>query len=105
MFCQWIHAECPVNKQFVANVLFADEVGFTVGNIVNFHDTTVWVDDICHTTVALEHSHWFSCDVWIDMLGDKNIGRFVIVNRLTGAVYPRFLVDDLIVLLEHMVHA
>jgi hypothetical protein len=102
MFCQWIHAECPVNKQFVANVLFADEVGFTV---VNFHDTSVWVDNICHTAVALRDLNRVSCDVWFDMLGDQNLGLLVIPNRLTGAVYPRFLVDDLVVLLEHMVRA
>jgi hypothetical protein len=55
VFCQWILAECIANTQFVASALFAGEVGFTVGSIVNFYDTFVWVYDICHTTVALRH--------------------------------------------------
>jgi hypothetical protein len=63
MFCQLLLAMCFVNTQFVANILFTDEVGFTKDSIVNFRNTNVWVDDNPHTTVASRHQHRFSVNV------------------------------------------
>jgi hypothetical protein len=37
-----------------------------------------------------------------DIIGDQLLGPVVLHNRLTGAVYLRFLVTDLPVLLEHV---
>jgi hypothetical protein len=34
-FCQWFLAKYVVNTQFVATILFTDEVGFTRDSIVN----------------------------------------------------------------------
>jgi hypothetical protein len=68
VFCQWLHAKCVVNTQFVASIVFTDEAGFTRDGIVNFHNTHIWVDDNSHTTVASRHHHRFSINVWVDIL-------------------------------------
>jgi hypothetical protein len=39
---------------------------------------------------------------WVGILGDQLLGPVVVPNRLTGAVYHSFLVDDLPVHLEHV---
>jgi hypothetical protein len=41
-----------VNTQFIANILFIDEIGFMKKGILNFHKTHVWVDDNPHINVA-----------------------------------------------------
>jgi hypothetical protein len=38
----------------------------------------------------------------VGIVGDKVLGEAVLLNRLTGAVYQCFLVNDLPVLLEHV---
>jgi hypothetical protein len=38
----------------------------------------------------------------VGILGDQPLGPVVLPNRLTCAVYQRFLVNDLPVLLEHV---
>jgi hypothetical protein len=101
VYCHWLLAKCVVNPQFVANILFTDEAGFTRDGIVNFRNTHVRVDDNPHTTVASKH-HQFSINVWVGIIGDKHLGPVVLPNRLTGAVYHRFLVNNLPVLLEHV---
>jgi hypothetical protein len=63
VFCQWLLAKCLVNTQFVADILFTDEAGFTRECIVSFHHTHVWVDDNPHTTVAARHQHRFSVNI------------------------------------------
>jgi hypothetical protein len=89
-FCQQILAKCFVNTQFVANILFADEAGFTRNGIVNFNNAHVWVDDNPHATVASRHEHRFSINVWVGILGDELLGAAVLLIRLTGAVYHCF---------------
>jgi hypothetical protein len=101
VFCQWLLAKCVVETQFVANILFADEAGYTRDGIVTFHNPHVWVDDNPHITAASRHQHRFSIDVWVGVLGDQLLGPVVLPNRLTGAVYHRFLANDLAVLFEH----
>jgi hypothetical protein len=57
VFCQWLLAKCIVSTQFVANILFTDEEGFTRDGIMNFHDTHLRVDENPHTTMASRHQH------------------------------------------------
>jgi hypothetical protein len=52
--------------------------------------------------VASRHEHRFSINVWVDIIGDQLLGPVVLPNRQTGAMYHRFLVNDLPVLLEHV---
>jgi hypothetical protein len=40
--------------------------------------------------------------VWVGILGDQHLGPDVLPNRITGAVYDSFLVNDLPILLEHV---
>jgi hypothetical protein len=91
VYCHWLLAKCVVNPRFVANILFTDKAGFTRDGIVNFHNTHVWVDDNPHTTVASRHQHRFSINVWVGIVGDEILGPVVLPNRLTGAVFHRFL--------------
>jgi hypothetical protein len=63
--CQWLLAKCVVNTQFVANVLFTNEAGFTRDGIMHVHITHVWVDDNPHTTMASRHQHQFSINMWV----------------------------------------
>jgi hypothetical protein len=65
---------------------------------VNFHDNHVWLDDNPRTTVALRHQHRFFIDIWVGILADQLLGPVVLPERLAGALYQRFLVDDLPVL-------
>jgi hypothetical protein len=102
VYCHWLLAKCIVNSRFVPNILFTDEAGFTRAGIVNFHNIHVWVDDNPHTTVASRHQHQFSINVWVGIIADKLLGPVVLPNRLTGAVYHCFLVNDLPVFLEHV---
>jgi hypothetical protein len=101
-FCQWLLANCVVNTQFIANILFTDEAGFTRDGIVNVDNTHVWVDDNPHTTIASRHQHLISINMWVDILGDQLLGPAVLPNILTGAVYYCFLVSELPVLLRHV---
>jgi hypothetical protein len=41
-------------------------------------------------------------NVWVGILGDQLLGPPVLPNRVTGAVYHRFLANSLSVLLEHV---
>jgi hypothetical protein len=57
------------------------------------------VDDNLHTTIASRHQLYIN--IWVGILGDQTLGPVVLPNRVTGAVYHHFLVNDLPVLLEH----
>lgn len=95
----WLLAKCVVNTQFVANILFTDEAGFTGNGTVNSHSTHVCGDGSSHTTVAARHQYQLSINVWVGILGDQLLGSVVLPKRLTGAVHHCFLVNDLPVLL------
>jgi hypothetical protein len=40
--------------------------------------------------------------IWVAILGDQFLGPVVLPNTLAGALYHRFLVNDLLILLEHV---
>jgi hypothetical protein len=67
------------NTQFVANILFTDQSGFTRDGIVNCHNAHVWVDDSSHNTVTSRHKHRFAINVWVGILGDELLGPVIIV--------------------------
>jgi hypothetical protein len=103
VFCQWLLASCFVNTQFVANFLFADEVGFS--SDCTAHNTYVWVVDNPHTTVESRYQHQFSINVRMGTLGDQLLASVVFLNRLTGAVYHCsffLLVNGIPLLLKHV---
>jgi hypothetical protein len=44
--------------------------------------------------MASRHQHRFSINVWVGIVGDQLLGPVVLPNRLTGAVYHRFFVNQ-----------
>jgi hypothetical protein len=93
-FCQSLLPKCVLNIQFAANILFRDEARFTMDCIVSFHNAHIWVDDNSHTTGASRHQHWFFINVCVGILCNNPLGPVISANRLTSAVYCRFVVDD-----------
>jgi hypothetical protein len=83
VFRQWLLAKRVVNPQFVANVLFTGEMGFTGDCTVNFRGTHVWADDNPHTTMVSRHQHRFFLNICVGILGPV-----VLPNRLTGSSAP-----------------
>ena len=99
-FCRWLQQTCAANPDFLRNVLFTDEAGFTRDGIVNFHNTHVWAYENPHATVESRHQQRFSLNVWAGLVGDHLIGPYVLPNRLNGQAYLTFLRDDLPDLLD-----
>jgi hypothetical protein len=81
VFCKWLLAKCIVSTQFVANILFIDEEGFTRDGIMNWHDTHLRMDENPHITMASRLQHQFCINVWVDILGDQVLGPVVLTNR------------------------
>jgi hypothetical protein len=102
VFCQWLLTKCFLNSQFVANILFTYDTGFTRDGIVNLHNTRVWVDDNLHTTVTSKYQHRFSIKVWVAISGNQSLGPVALPNRLMTVVWHRFLLNDLPVPMEHV---
>jgi hypothetical protein len=94
-YCQWLIAQCVINTQFVANILFTEEAGFTMDFTVNFHNIHIRVDDIPHSTVTPRCQHIFPINV-------NNLDQLSHLTDLTGTMYHHFLVNDLPALLEHL---
>jgi hypothetical protein len=47
-FCQWILEQLAENLMFKADVLFMDELGFTLTGITHIHSEHVWADKNPH---------------------------------------------------------
>jgi hypothetical protein len=68
-FCQWLLAKYIVNTQFLDNILFTDEVGFTRDGIMNFRNTHTLVDDVL---APLWHQDvYINFHQWVGILGDQ----------------------------------
>lgn len=99
-FCQWLLQRCGDDPHFISTILFTDEAGFHQDGIVNFHNNHVWAGENPHAVVEGRRQHRFSINVWAGIIGDRLIGPHILPNRLTGARYLAFLVNDLSVLLD-----
>jgi hypothetical protein len=100
VFCQWFLAKCIVNTLFVASILFTDEARFTRYITGNFHNTMpgwmtiptpLWHEDVNIDFLSLS-----------GILGDQLLGSAVLPNRLADAVYRRFMMNDLPLILRHL---
>jgi hypothetical protein len=60
------------------------------------------MDNNPHPTVASKHQQRFSINIWVEILDDQFVGPVLLATRLTDAVYYRFLVNDLPLLLEQV---
>jgi hypothetical protein len=90
VFRLWLLAKCAVNPQFVVNVMFTDEAGFTRDCAVNFRRTHVWTDDNPDTTVTSKHQHRLFVNICVGILGDQLLWPVVLPNKLPGSVYHVF---------------
>jgi hypothetical protein len=87
LFYQWLLEKCVVNTEFVANTLFTDEARVATGDIVNCHNTHIWMNDNPHTTLASKHQHRFSINIWVGILHVQILEPVVLSNRLTVALH------------------
>lgn len=100
VFCRWFLRNDAEDHNFLANILFTDEAGFTRNGVFNFHNTHVWADENPHAIMESRHQVRFSLNIWIGILGDNLLGPVVLPNRLTGAGYLNFLQNTLRDLLD-----
>jgi hypothetical protein len=70
--CQWFLAKCVVSTQFVANILFTDEEGFTRDGILKFHPC------VGEQKAPTPPSHQ---DIKIDFLSRSGWASYVINTR------------------------
>ena len=94
-FCQQIRQQSALDLQFLNNILFTDEVGFTRGGIFNFHNCHVWAAVNPNEVKQACHQKCFSFNVWVGILGDCLIGPHFLPHRLNGEQYLRFLRNGL----------
>ncbi|KAJ4427786.1 hypothetical protein ANN_25439 [Periplaneta americana] len=99
-FCQWFLEQCGVNPNFPALVLFTDEAQFTRDGITNIHNQHVWAYENPRATVPSHHQVRFSLNMWAGIIGDRLFGPHVLVNRLTGQAYTKFLENTIPHVLE-----
>ncbi|KAJ4426740.1 hypothetical protein ANN_26539 [Periplaneta americana] len=99
-FCQWFLQQCGVNPNFPALLLFTDEAQFTRDGIRNFHNQHVWAYENPLVTVPSHHQVRFSLNMWAGIIGDRLVGPYVLVNRLTGQAYTNFLENTIPHVLE-----
>ena len=99
-FCQQIQRQSAVDRQFLNNVLFTDEAGFTRDDIFNFHNCHLWAAVNPNEVKQARHQQCFSFNVWVGKLGDCRIGPHFLPRRLNGEQYLPFLRNDLLNMLE-----
>ena len=86
----------------IGNVLFTDEAYFTRDVINNTRNSHLWGRDNPHGTVENNYQHRFSVNVLCGLICDQLIGPYVFPQRLTGALYAKFLRDELPAPLENV---
>lgn len=91
VFCRWLRDKIQNHPDFLNNLLFTDEAGFTRDGIFNIHNTHVWSDENPHEILPRSFQRKFSINVWAGLLGNQLIGPYILPNRLNGAGYLHFL--------------
>ena len=95
-FCRWIQA----HPELLGVILFTDEASFTRDGVNNSRNVHTWSQDNPHETTVTTFQSRFSVNVWCGVIGDRLIGRFVLVKNVTGDTYEVFLRNELPGLLE-----
>lgn len=101
-FCTWLKNQWRRSDNFLKNILFTDEAGFTRDGVVNFHNTHEWADENPRAYFEYGHQDRFSINVWVGVIAEHLIGPWVLPNRLNGALYLQFLQTVLPELLEDL---
>ena len=89
-------AEMP---NFLANILFTDEVHFSRDGIVNTHNAHYWSPENPYWMRQTRHQVQWSINVWCGILGDRLVGPVFYHGILNGQRYLdmilRAVVEDL----------
>ncbi|GFU26152.1 transposase-like protein [Trichonephila clavipes] len=88
------------NPFFAASVLFTDEASFSREGIFNTHNSHFWAAANPHVTRTRAAQDRFLVNVWAGILGDHQIGPYILPDRLTGPRYLIFLEQVLPELLD-----
>jgi len=95
-YCKWFNGCRELHRY----ILFIDESQFNHDGVNNTHNSHLWADEKPHATTESKFQQRFSVNVWCAVLDDQMIGPFILVGRLTGEAYLRFLQEELPRLLE-----
>lgn len=90
------------NPNFISEVLFTDEAGFTRDGIINCHNLHIWNDENPHAVVQTKHQERFIINVWMGLVGNYLVGPYIIDGTLNGQKYLEFLQEHLNPLLEEV---
>ncbi|KAJ8893171.1 hypothetical protein PR048_005754 [Dryococelus australis] len=94
-FAHWYLQQCISAPRFASHILFTDECTFTSKGIHNMNNIHIWASENPHAFHISGHQVRFCVDVWCCVVGDMLLGPYVLVQRLTGAVYLEFLTSTL----------
>ncbi|GLV37259.1 hypothetical protein CBL_01912 [Carabus blaptoides fortunei] len=92
---QWMQDKIAQNPQFLAQVVYIDEITFTRNAIINFHISHIWAEENPHEIMDGRHQHQFSVNVWAEIVEDHLVGPHFLPMRLNGDVYRHFLEEEL----------
>ena len=84
----------------IVTTCFTDEEQFNRDGVNNTHNSHVWGNENPHATVERNFQNNFSVILWCAVLNDQLVGPFILVGRVTGEAYFRFLQEELPQLLE-----
>lgn len=89
ILCTWILREQAEHPMIVANILFTDEVQFTIDSVFNFYN---WADK---NPYAIRKPGIKNVSVWMFGQAARLIGSIILPNRLTNPMYLDFLRNTL----------
>ena len=89
------------DQQVLSRILWTDEATFHSNGEVNCHNSHYWSKTNPHWMQEVQHQGRWSVNCWAGILGGQIIGPFFF-NRLTGANYLQFLIEELPILLEEV---
>lgn len=102
VFCLWVLEKFSENENFFDFVLFSDESSFHNNGLVNRHNFHYYSDENPRFFRTLDRQHRWCVNVWGGIIGTQVVGPFFFDGHLNGAMFLRFLRDNLPVLLENI---
>lgn len=92
-FCHWYQNQNQ-HGDLAARIIFTDESQFTRDGINNFHNQHIYSADNPHAIRETNFQERFSLNVWGGLYNDQLLGPHFLPDRLDGALYRRFLLDE-----------
>jgi len=82
------------DPEFPFYVIFSDESLFIREGVLNSHNMHIWDDENPRVTLRNFQIRW-KLNVWAGIMGTKILGPVIPLERLNGALYVKFLVENL----------